>query len=161
MALGGKPVQVSTLKGDIGGFKLSKDGSRLLIFADRDLRCADLACASLPPKPKTGTARTYDQLFVRHWDSWAEPGVKSRLFGFPIVAGRVRGAGVPLTGTLVGDTPSKPFGDGSEIDLSADGKTAYFTMREAGRIESTSTNLDIFMSPADGSAPPVNLTATN
>ncbi len=161
MALGGKPVQVSTLKGDIGGFKLSKDGSRLLIFADRDLRCADLACASLPPKPKTGTARTYDQLFVRHWDSWAEPGVKSRLFGFPIVGGRVRGAGVPLTGTLVGDTPSKPFGDGSEIDLSADGKTAYFTMREAGRIESTSTNLDIFMSPADGSAPPVNLTATN
>ena len=161
MALGGKPVQVSSLKGAIGGFKLSMDGSRLLVFADRDLRCAEFACVSLPPKPKTGTGRTYDQLFVRHWDSWAEPGVKSRLFGFPIVGGRVRGSGVPLTGPLVGDTPSKPFGDGSEIDVSADGKTVYFTMRESGRIESTSTNLDIFMAPADGSAAPVNLTAAN
>ena len=29
-------------------------------------------------KPKTGSGRTYDQLFIRHWDTWAEPGVRSR-----------------------------------------------------------------------------------
>ena len=63
------------------------------------------------------------------------------------------GAGVPVTGALVGDTPSKPFGGGEEIDLSADGRTVYFALREAGRIEATSTNLDIFAAPADGSAP--------
>ncbi len=34
-------------------------------------------------------------------------------------------------------------------------------MREAGRIEPTSTNLDIFAAPADGSAQPTNLTADN
>ena len=34
-------------------------------------------------------------------------------------------------------------------------------MREAGRIEATSTNLDIFAAPADGSAAPVNLTDAN
>ena len=34
-------------------------------------------------------------------------------------------------------------------------------MREAGRIEATSTNLDIFSAPADGSAQPTNLTADN
>ena len=62
------------------------------------------------------------------------------------------GAGVPVTGALVGDTPSKPFGGGEEIDVSADGKTVYFALREAGRIEPTSTNLDIFAAPADGSA---------
>ncbi|MEO7504134.1 MAG: S9 family peptidase [Sphingomicrobium sp.] len=161
MTLGGKPAQVSTLKGDISGFKLSHDGSRLVIFADRDLRCADFACARLPAKAAGGSARTYDQLFTRHWDTWAEPGVKSRVYAFPIVAGKVAGAGVPVSGALVGDAPSKPFGGGEELDVSPDGKTVYFALREAGRIEATSTNLDVFAVPADGSAQPVNLTAAN
>ncbi len=159
MVIGGKPVQVSTLKGDISGFKLSRDGSRLVIFADRDLRCVDFACASLPAKAAGGSGRTYDQLFTRHWDTWAEPGVKSRVYAFPIVAGKVAGPGVAVSGALAGDAPSKPFGGGEEIDVSPDGKTVYFALREAGRIEATSTNLDIFAVPADGSAQPTNLTA--
>ena len=161
MMAGGKAAQVSSLKGDISGFKVSRDGSRLLVWADRDTRCPDFGCAGLPPKPATGSGRVYEQLFVRHWDSWAEPGVKSRLFAFPMVAGRVTGAGVPVSGALVGDTPSKPFGGGEEVDLSPDGRTVYFALREAGRIESTSTNLDIFAAPADGSVQPINLTDAN
>jgi len=43
----------------------------------------------------------------------------------------------------------------------ADGKTVYFALREAGRIEPLSTNLDIFAAPADGSAAPTNLTVDN
>ena len=161
MAVGGAPVQVSELKGDIGGFKLAPSGDRLVIWADRDLRCTDFTCAGLPKKAETGSARTYDQLFIRHWDTWAEPGVRSRLFGFTVANGRVSGAGVPLTGMLIGDTPSKPFGGGEEIAISPDGRTVYFTMREAGRIEPTSTNLDIFSAPSDGSARPTNLTDAN
>ena len=84
MKMGGKAVQVSTLKGDISGFKISKDGSRLLIFADRDMRCADFACADVKAEDRGGSARAYDQLFVRHWDTWATPGTRSRLFAFPI-----------------------------------------------------------------------------
>ena len=158
---GGTPVQLSAFVGDVGGFKVSRDGSRVVVFADRDLACHDLACADLPARPATGSARIYDQLFVRHWDSWAVPGVRSRLFTFAVAGAKLVGGGTPIEGNLVGDTPSKPFGDGAEIDLSADGKTVYFTLREAGRIESKSTNLDIFMAPADGSAPPVNLTDAN
>jgi dipeptidyl aminopeptidase/acylaminoacyl peptidase len=71
------------------------------------------------------------------------------------------GAGVPLTGSLVGDAPSKPFGGPEEIAFSPDGRTVYFTLREAGRTEELSTNLDIFAVPSDGSAPPVNLTQAN
>jgi dipeptidyl aminopeptidase/acylaminoacyl peptidase len=159
--LAGAPVQVSNFKGDIGGFRLAPSGDRAVVWADRDLRCGDLNCASLPPKPKTGTGRTYDQLFVRHWDSWAEPSVKSRLFGFAVSGGKLVGSGAPLTGSLVGDTPSKPFGSGEEIAFSPDGRTVYFAMREAGRIEALSTNLDIFQVPSDGSAAPVNLTDAN
>ncbi|MES2147012.1 MAG: S9 family peptidase [Pseudomonadota bacterium] len=161
MKMGGKAAQLSTLKGDISGFKLSSDGSRLLLFADRDTRCTDFACGDVKPASAGGSGRTFDQLFVRHWDSWATPGVKSRLFAFPIVGGRVTGKGAVVSGALVGDTPSKPFGGAEEMDISADGKTAYFALRESGRIEPLSTNLDIFVAPADGSAPPVNLTAPN
>src|ERR1044072_3660751 len=59
MPIGGAPVAVSAFKGDIGGFKLSADGSHVVVFADRDLRCADLNCAGLPEAPKTGSARIY------------------------------------------------------------------------------------------------------
>ncbi len=161
MPIGGNPVQLSNFKGAIGGFKLAPSGDRVAVWADRDLRCRDLACADLPPKPAAGSARVYDQLFVRHWDTWAEPGVRSRLFGFALEGGRLAGAGISLTGALVGNTPSKPFGGGEEIAFSSDGRTIFFTLREAGRIEPTSTNLDIFASPSDGSAAPVNLTAAN
>jgi dipeptidyl aminopeptidase/acylaminoacyl peptidase len=159
--LTGAPVQVSNFKGDVGGFRLAPSGDRVVVWADRDLRCADFNCAGLPPKPKMGTGRTYDQLFVRHWDTWAEPGVKSRLFGFAFTGGTLVGNGAPLTGSLVGDTPSKPFGGAEEIAFSPDGRTVYFALREAGRIEALSTNLDIFQVPSDGSAPPVNLTDAN
>src|SRR4051812_35534436 len=42
MRIGGKPVQVSRFKGDIGGFKIAPSGDRVAVWADRDLRCADL-----------------------------------------------------------------------------------------------------------------------
>jgi len=161
MTIGGAPAQVSNFTGDIGGFKVSPNASHVAVWADRDLRCADLACAGLAPKPETGSGRTYDQLFVRHWDTWAEPGVKSRLFGFAVESGKLAGNGTPLTGSLVGDTPSKPFGGGEEIAFSPDGSTVFFTLREAGRIEPLSTNLDIFQVPSNGSGAPVNLTDAN
>jgi dipeptidyl aminopeptidase/acylaminoacyl peptidase len=133
----------------------------VIVWADQK-DCPDLACAAttFPAKPE-GSGRTYDKMFVRHWDTWVEPGTRSRIYAFPIEGGKLTGMGVRLTGELEGDTPSKPFGGGEEIAFSPDGKTVYFALREAGRIEPLSTNLDIFASPADGSAPPVNLTDAN
>jgi dipeptidyl aminopeptidase/acylaminoacyl peptidase len=161
MPLGGAPAKVSDFPVDIGGFKLSPAGNVVVVWADRP-DCPDLACstAQFPAKP-AGSGRTYDQLFIRHWDTWAEPGTKSRLYAFPVQNGRLTGGGVRLTAGLDGDTPSKPFGGGEEISLSPDGKTVYFALREAGRIEPLSTNLDIFAAPTDGSAAPANLTAAN
>jgi dipeptidyl aminopeptidase/acylaminoacyl peptidase len=161
LSMTGTPVAISYFKGDISGFKVSADGTRVIVWADRDLKCTDFACQGVKKADQGGSTREYDQLFIRHWDTWAEPGVRSRIFSFPIVNGEVTGAGVPVTGALVGDTPSKPFGGGEEIDISPDGKTVYFALREAGRIEAKSTNLDIFSAPADGSAQPTNLTADN
>ena len=50
MPIGGPPVQVSDFKGDIGGFKLAPSGDRVVVWADRDLRCTDLDCAGFPKK---------------------------------------------------------------------------------------------------------------
>src|SRR3546814_8182320 len=68
------------------------------------------------------------------------------------------GNGHAVVGKLIGDTPSKPFGGRDEIAWSPDGRFIYFAMRQAGRIEALSTNLDIFEAPTDGSRAPVNLT---
>jgi dipeptidyl aminopeptidase/acylaminoacyl peptidase len=158
---GGAPEQVTGLAKDIAGYTISPSGDRLAIWADLDLACTDFNCANVKPAATGGSGRTYDQLFVQHWDAWAEPGVRSRIFTLPLVNGRAAGDGTPIGGSLVGDAPSKPFGGGEEIAWSADGRTLYFTLREAGRIEATSTNMDIFAAPADGTGAPVNLTDAN
>ena len=159
---GGTPEQVTTLATDIAGYSIAPSGDRIAIWADRNLACTDFNCADLPaPQQGQGSGRVYDGTFVRHWDVWTEPAVRSRIFTFPMVNGRPQGAGIPVARALVGDAPSKPFGGAEEISWSPDGRTLYFTLREAGRIEPVSTNLDIFAVPADGSAAPVNLTASN
>jgi dipeptidyl aminopeptidase/acylaminoacyl peptidase len=156
---GGTPVQV-TGDYDLSGFRLSPTGSAILVWADRPVGAKSLDDQPAPKAKEQGSGRTYDQLFVRHWDSWAD-GQRSQLFVIPMTNGSATGAGHAIEGALVGDTPSKPMGGGEELAWSPDGKTVYFTLREAGRIEPLSTNLDIFAAPADGSAPPVNLTANN
>ena len=105
MAPGGKGVQMSRFGADISGFKVSHAGNRVIVWADRP-DCPDLACAatSFPAKSK-GTGRVFDQMFVRHWDTWAEPGTKSRIYAFPVVGGKL-GVEKRVTGTLVGDAPS-------------------------------------------------------
>ncbi|WP_294392739.1 S9 family peptidase [uncultured Sphingomonas sp.] len=156
---GSEPVQV-TGAFDLSGFKLSPKGNAILVWADRPVGAASLAVEQAPKDKNAGSARTYEQLFVRHWDNWAD-GQRSQAFVIPLSGGKAAEPGRAIVGGLVGDTPSKPYGGAEEFSWSADGRTIFFTLREAGRIESLSTNLDIFSAPADGSAAPTNLTAGN
>ncbi len=153
---GGTPELVADQ--DISGFRIAPTGDKLLVWADRPVGATSLAAEK--PEGKGGSARTYDGYFVRHWDTWAD-GQRSQIFVLPLNGGKAIGDGIAIGGALVGDTPSKPFGDGAEIAWSRDGKTVYFTLREAGSTEPLSTNLDIFAAPADGSAAPTNLTDAN
>jgi dipeptidyl aminopeptidase/acylaminoacyl peptidase len=158
----GTPEKITDFSTDIAGFHVSPSGDRLAVWADRNMACESMNCVTVHgPQQGQGSGRVHDQTFVRHWDAWVEPGVRSRIFILPMVDGRPQGAGTPVAPNLTGDSPSKPFGGGEEIAWSADGRTLYFTLREAGRTEAISTNMDIFAVPADGSGPPVNLTAAN
>ncbi len=158
----GTPEKVTDLATDVGGFAISPTGNRVAIWADRNMACQDFSCANVSgPAAGNGSGRVYDQTFVRHWDVWVEPGVRSRIFSFPMVDGRPQGQGTPLAPNLVGDSPSKPFGGGEELAWSPDGRLLFFTLRDGQHGEPNSTNLDIFSVPADGSAAPTNLTAAN
>ncbi len=157
---GGTPRRLTDFKGGFNGFKVAPTGDKIVVWADRLPGAPSLEEPMIRKRADAGSGRTYDQLFVRHWDTWSD-GKRSQLFVLPLTAAGARGNGKAVVGILVGDTPSKPFGGAEEVSWSPDGKTLYFALREAGRIESTSTNLDIFEVPADGSRAPVNLTADN
>ena len=157
---GGAATRLTQFAGGMNGFKVSPTGDKLLVFADRKPGAPSLEPAMVKKDPNAGAARVYDQLFVRHWSAWAD-GNRSQLFLLPLTAEGAAGNGTAIEATLVGDSPSKPFGGAEEVSWSADGKTVFFALREAGRIESLSTNLDIFSAPADGSAAPTNLTPDN
>lgn len=162
------PVQASAFKADVAGFALSPNGQRVLVWGDVARDCPELGCAAdgNTALPGPGTGRLYQDGtgFVRHWDAWETPGNYSRGFAYALGGdGKVTGAGAALdgpVGTLTGDTPSKPMGGGEELAWAADSRGVYFAARQADRNEPTSTNLDIWYSALDGSAPR-NLTAGN
>jgi len=161
---GGEAAKVTDLPLDVDTYRLSPQGDRLAFSMGVYLDCADLACTKKRLDEKTknkASGMVYDQMFVRHWDTWAD-GRRNALYSAPIdAAGKVSAAPVSLSGTLDGDAPSKPFGDNSEYNFSPDGKTVAFSVRVAGRAESWSTNFDVYTIPAAGGQAPRNLTADN
>lgn len=157
------PVQASDLPADVAGYRIAPNNNRILIWGDIANSCRSFGCdgngdaATQGP----GTGRTYDHLFVRHWDSWETPGVHSRAFTAALGRdGRISGAPAAIGAELTGDTPSKPFGGDDELAWSADSRTVYFTLRVADENEPRSTNLDIYSAPAAGGRA-TNLTARN
>ncbi len=157
------PVQASATIADVSGFEIAPDGSRILMWGDIAADCPTFGCTGNGDRATRGggSGRTYNDLFVRHWDAWETPGVYSRTFAFAIGAdGKLTGDAIALAPELIGDTPSKPFGGGEEVAWSADSRTVYLTRRIADRDEPTSTNLDIYAAPVAGGEA-VNLTPIN
>ncbi|MBD9479628.1 S9 family peptidase [Pseudoxanthomonas sp. PXM02] len=163
---GGTPRQLTDFALDVASYKLSPDGSRVLFSTDTFADCkADFACTK-KKLDDTAARKTsgvvYDGLFVRHWDTWAD-GRRSRLFVAALPEGKAKpvATATSLTDRLDGDAPSKPFGGADEYTWSPDGASVVAAVRVAGKGEAWSTNFDLYQIAADGSAAPVNLTASN
>ena len=163
-ATGGAARQVTDLPLDVGSFAVGPAGKRLALSLDVFTDCEDLACTRQRLDAKQASKRTgvlYDQLFVRHWDTWAD-GRRNQLFVLALGEdGSASGEPVRVSRGVEGDVPSKPFGDAGEYAWAPDGSALVFAAREGGSAEAWSTDFDLYRAPADGSAPPANLTADN
>ena len=158
-----EPLQITHLPLDVGSFRVSPKGDRLVASLAVFIDCADLDCtqqrlgatASLAARGKL-----YDKLFVRHWDAWSD-GRRSQLFSVALdAAGIADGTPVNLTAGIDGDVPGMPFGGREYYDISPDGSEVAYSVRRGERGEAWSTNFDIYLVGAAGGEPR-NLTADN
>jgi acylaminoacyl-peptidase len=157
---GAAATQVTNLPIDVGAFRISPDGKKLVVAMAVFPDCSTLACTQqrlTKPEGDRSTGVVYDRMFVRHWDAW-ENGTRNHLFSV-----NVDGSGEPidLMKGFDGDTPSKPFGDDNEFTITPDSASVVFSVRIAGQSEPWSTNFDIYRAPLDGSSAPVNRTEAN
>ncbi|MET3107394.1 dipeptidyl aminopeptidase/acylaminoacyl peptidase [Oxalobacteraceae bacterium GrIS 2.11] len=161
---GGEAAMVTDLPLDVTSFRVSPHGDRLALSVEVFRDCADLACTRkrLDEQSKQqATGHTFDKLFVRHWDTWAD-GRNTVLYSVALNAnGHAQGELANLSGSLDGDVPSKPSGDHDDYQFSPDGAMIVFSLRVAGKTEAWSTNFDLFEVPAAGGKAPRNLTADN
>lgn len=157
---GGRAVQVTAVEADVAGYSIGPGAAHIALWFDEHPDCAAASCADAEPAPDAGSARTYDEIFVRHWSSW-EDGSRSRLVTFRLQDGIASGEGVDVSAAIDGDTPVRPFGGGEEIAWHPDGQSLFFVLRERSPDETESTDLDIYRVPADGGAPPTVLTGDN
>ena len=164
----GIPAAVSLVAGDVAGFELSPDASRVVLMGQFARSCAAFGCddaADHLPGPGTGRLYESDGGFYRHWDQWETPGIYARAFAFDLADGVAQGPGIALDGpagedALVGDTPVQPFGGNEELAWAADSQSVFFTARVADAQEPYSTDTDIYRTDL-GSGAVANLTAGN
>ncbi|MGO4775406.1 S9 family peptidase, partial [Lysobacter sp. 2RAB21] len=161
---GGTPRQITAFDGDVGGYQLSPDGKRLAFNAETYVECAaDLACTKKKfdaAEKSKASGKVFDRMFVRHWDAWND-GRLNRLFVTDLpAAGKTVSSARLVSGEVIGDVPSRPFGDSSEYTWSPDSQSLVFSARKADAKEPWSTNFDLYLVGADGGAAK-NLTAAN
>ncbi len=156
---GGEARRVTDFPLDVASLTLSPDGSKLAFSADVFPDCDGIECTKKRLDDVAGrktTGKIYDQLMVRHWDTWSD-GRRSHLFVMPMSGGTP----VDVTKGMVADAPSKPFGGAEELAFTRDGRSLVFTARDVGREEAWSTDLDLWVAPVDGSSAPRCLTDPN
>ncbi len=156
---GGEAIQVTEQPLDVGNLVLSPDGAHMAFSMEVFPDCTDVGCTvkRLEEKEKSkASGRLYDNIFVRHWDTWKD-GRRSHLFVMPMEEGEA----VDVTTGMDADIPAKPFGGAEEITFTPDSRSLVFAARDVGHEEPWSVDFDLYVVPADGSSKPKCLTVTN
>ncbi|MBN1506572.1 MAG: S9 family peptidase [Sedimentisphaerales bacterium] len=156
---GGEAEQVTHEPLDVSNLLLAPDGRHIAYTMEVFPDCQTVQATKdrLDERGKAKAAgRLYDQLFVRHWDTW-EDGRRSHLFVRPVGGGEA----VDVMRGMEADTPSQPFGGSEEITFTPDGNGVVFTAKSVGRREAWSTDFNLYLAPIDASSPPECLTQEN
>lgn len=153
---GGEAQAVTHLPLDVGSFVLSRDGTKLAISLDVFVDARSIAATKQrldEIQGRKASGQVYDRLFFRHWDTWSD-GRRSHLFVLPAPGGTA----VEVMKGMDADSPSKPFGGDEEYAFTPDGSALVFTAKSVGHAEAWSTDFDLWLALADGSAPPRKIT---
>lgn len=81
---------------------------------------------------RKSTGREYDQLMVRHWDTWSDH-ARNHLFVAQLENGKL-GKPVDVTKGLDTETPPKPFSGMEEVTFSPDGKYIVYSAKHRVKI---------------------------
>lgn len=114
-------------------------------------------------KPRS-TARIYDSIYVRHWDTWLTTTFNAVFSGVLKTNKNGRDASIryaaagPLKNLVASvknlESPCPTFGGPSDYDLSADGKWATFKSKAPELPRANNTASYIYLVPHDGSQKP-------
>ena len=133
--------QMSQTDGNVGGFKFSPDGKKVIILKSSPYRGSIKENPSDLPK---ATGRLVTDLMYRHWDHYVES------IQHPFVCS-VNGEAIAteMTDILEGEPyecPMEPFGGIEQLDWSTDSKQIAYTCRKkTGLAYSISTDSDIYL----------------
>ena len=158
---GGEAVQVSDLPLDVEGYKLSADGTQVVMSLRVFPECDTLACSKDKfdaEANRKSTGRNYSQLMVRHWDTWFDH-ARSHLFVGTLTDTPMTNV-VDVTKGLDTETPPKPFSGMEEVTFTPDGKSVVYSAKAPSKDQAWTTNYDIWQVAVTGGKA-TNLTAEN
>ena len=158
--LGGEAKQITDLPLDINGFKISANGKVLALSLTVKPGCPTLKCsveAKKADKNKKYQIRAYDQLMVRHWDTWTTE-YKNHLF----VAQLSPQSMVTDVTDLITNWNTDIAGM-AQVSLHPEGTSIVFSAKVPAKNNAWNTNFDIFevdLTP-DSKYELINLTQSN
>ena len=97
----------------------------------------DCTVGRLNQKAQQTSAMTYDDLYMRPWNTWWD-GTRNNLFVYDMVGG-----GIQAVATGDFDIPTIPWGGVEDYAISADGKAVCYTAKKVEK-KYRSTNTDLF-----------------
>ncbi|MEJ2504486.1 MAG: S9 family peptidase, partial [Gemmatimonadota bacterium] len=145
-AAGGEARQLTRLEGGAGGPVWSADGSLLAVSSDVWPEGDPLATRMRALSGSRSSARIYDELMYRHWDTW-EDGMRSHVFAVDPETGAAR----DLTPGPY-DTPPLGLGGFQDYALSPDGSELAF-VRNTDVPTAVGTGNDIWLVSTAGGEP--------